>query len=111
MENVELMNPLRYGIFSWQLFSHKLMRWLVPWFLIIAIFAHFGLSVRSRFYRALLIPHACFYILAVLGSLTSSCSVFVKIPFYFIQVNRAIAMAWIKFMKGERFVTWTPSAR
>jgi glycosyltransferase involved in cell wall biosynthesis len=111
MENVELMNPVRYGIFSWQLFSHKLMRWLVPWLLIVAIFAHVGLSIRSRFYRALLIPHAGFYILAVLGSLISSGSVFVKIPFYFIQVNRAIAMAWIKFLKGERFVTWTPSAR
>src|SRR5690606_21976161 len=26
-----LLNPLRYGIFSWMLFSHKVCRWLLPW--------------------------------------------------------------------------------
>ncbi len=26
-----LLNPLRYGLFSWLLWSHKLIRWLVPW--------------------------------------------------------------------------------
>ncbi len=111
MDNVELMNPFRFGFFSWQLFSHKLMRWLAPWFLILAIFGHLGLAIRCRFYRALLIPHAGFYALAALSSLLPSSRAFVRIPFYFIQVNRAIAMAWIKFMKGERFVTWTPSTR
>jgi len=26
-----LMNPFRYGLFAWMLFSHKVCRWLVPW--------------------------------------------------------------------------------
>lgn len=26
-----LMNPFRYGLFAWMLFSHKTCRWLVPW--------------------------------------------------------------------------------
>src|SRR2546430_4457425 len=25
-----LLNPLRYGVFSWVLASHKLCRWLIP---------------------------------------------------------------------------------
>src|SRR5207245_7881979 len=25
-----LLNPLRYGVFAWMLFSHKVCRWLVP---------------------------------------------------------------------------------
>src|SRR5256885_9276283 len=28
--NVVMLNPLRYGLFSWQLFSHKLCRWVAP---------------------------------------------------------------------------------
>jgi cellulose synthase/poly-beta-1,6-N-acetylglucosamine synthase-like glycosyltransferase len=27
-----LLNPLRYGAFAWKLASHKVCRWLVPWF-------------------------------------------------------------------------------
>jgi glycosyltransferase involved in cell wall biosynthesis len=26
-----LLNPFRYGRFAWMLFSHKLVRWMVPW--------------------------------------------------------------------------------
>ncbi len=26
-----LLNPFRFGIFSWMLFSHKMARWLLPW--------------------------------------------------------------------------------
>lgn len=26
-----LLNPFRHGVFAWMLWSHKLIRWLVPW--------------------------------------------------------------------------------
>ncbi|MFV9645052.1 MAG: glycosyltransferase family 2 protein [Desulfobacterales bacterium] len=39
MRNFSLLNPIKYGLFSWQLFSHKLCRWFVPFFLIIAFMA------------------------------------------------------------------------
>ena len=29
-----LLNPFRYGMFAFELVSHKLMRWLVPFFLL-----------------------------------------------------------------------------
>ncbi|PTB98769.1 glycosyl transferase [Marinobacter sp. Z-F4-2] len=31
----EVLNPFRFGLFAWQVFSHKLMRWAVPWFLLL----------------------------------------------------------------------------
>ncbi|MGH9894714.1 MAG: glycosyltransferase family 2 protein, partial [bacterium] len=34
--NLRMLNPLRYGLFSWQLLSHKLCRWLVPFAMILA---------------------------------------------------------------------------
>ena len=34
-----------------------------------------------------------------------------KIPKYFLSVNVSILYAWIKFLKGERMVMWTPSER
>src|SRR5437879_13251472 len=32
-----LLNPLRYGLFAWMLWSHKLCRWLVPWAALVAL--------------------------------------------------------------------------
>lgn len=111
MDNAGLMNPLRYGMFSWQLFSHKLMRWLVPWLLMTALVSHLVLAGRIRFYRLLLPAHLALYLVGLLGARLSSESVFIKIPHYFLQVNRAIAVAWVRYLKGDRFVTWDPSQR
>ena len=32
--NLRMLNPLRYGLFAWQLASHKLGRWLIPFAMI-----------------------------------------------------------------------------
>src|SRR5581483_7170481 len=32
-----LLNPFRYGLFAWMLWSHKVCRWLVPWALLAAL--------------------------------------------------------------------------
>jgi len=111
MANRELLNPVRYGLFSWQLISHKLLRWLVPGLLIIAFAVNIGLAAARSLYRLLLIPHILFYILGFVGHSLTEKSIIVRLPYYFIQVNRAIAVAWFKYLKGERFVTWTPSNR
>ena len=111
MANRSLLNPIRYGLFAWQLFSHKLMRWLVPWFLCLALAANVVLAFRWCFYRIILLPHLAFYALAFLGSRIGEHSLFFKIPYYFTQVNCAIALAWIKYLRGERFIIWTPSNR
>jgi hypothetical protein len=55
--------------------------------------------------------HALFYALAALGPSLAGISSAFKIPYFFVSANRAIAFAWIKYIKGERFVTWTPSER
>jgi glycosyltransferase involved in cell wall biosynthesis len=111
MANKSLLNYMRYGIFSWQLISHKLLRWLVPWLLTAALGSHLILAVRNRFYRLLLVPHLAFYMIGCLGTWSVRIPEILKIPYYFIHVNRAIAVAWVKYMRGERFITWTPSRR
>jgi glycosyltransferase involved in cell wall biosynthesis len=109
--SIGLLNPLKYGFFSWQLFSHKLMRWLVPWFMLAAFTANLVIASKGKFYRIILFLHVLFYILAAMGPALSRISSIFKVPYFFVSANRAIAVAWIKYIKGERFVTWTPSER
>jgi len=111
------LNPVRYGIFAWQLFSHKLCRWLVPFFLLAALAANAFLAGGSLFYGGLLSLQIAFYLLAALyffqgaGRGPFPLSPLLKFPGYFLSVNGAIFMAWIKFLRGDRAVFWNPSRR
>jgi len=109
--SLSLLNPLKYAMFSWQLFSHKLMRWLVPWFQIIALITNIILAVHIDIYRVILFFHLGFYLISLLGSFPGNKLPFFKLPYYFVIVNYSTFIAWIKFLKGERIITWTPSAR
>jgi glycosyltransferase involved in cell wall biosynthesis len=109
--NAALMNPAGHGLFSWQLISHKLLRWCVPWFLAMAFIANlFLLSAGKLKYNIILIMQLILYGLALTRTSNESRGI-IKIPHYFVQVNWAIAVAWVKFLKGERYVTWSPSKR
>jgi glycosyltransferase involved in cell wall biosynthesis len=111
--NLEFLNPIRYGLFSYQYFCHKLLRWLVPVFLIVALAANFILSLDSSGYAVLLFFHVAFYGVAVWGWLSNTppSRTWLKIPMYFVTVNTAILVAWWRFVRGKRIVMWSPSER
>ena len=111
--NLEFLNPIRYGIFSYQYFCHKLLRWLVPLFLFIALTANALLSLSNTLYCVLFLIHLSFYVIALRGWLAKippSHTAF-KIPLYFLTVNMAILVAWWRYVSGKRMVKWTPSER
>jgi len=111
MANKALLNPFRYGLFAWQLVSHKLMRWMVPWFMIAALAANLFLALRGTLYKVLLLGQCIFYFLAFIGSWTGKRPFFIKIPLFFVQANLSIFVSWIEYLKGKRYVTWKPSGR
>ncbi|MDI3467578.1 MAG: Glycosyl transferase, group 2 family, partial [Nitrospira sp.] len=113
MRSVSLLNPLRYHVFAWQLFSHKLCRWLVPFAMIAALVANGWLALSSPVYRALLLVQVGFYSLALVYMLSRRVpSVgMLRIPSFFVMVNLSILDAWMRYFRGERIVSWTPSKR
>ena len=46
-KHIELLNVFSYGLFAYQLFCHKLLRWLVPLFLVTALLSNMYLSLGS----------------------------------------------------------------
>ena len=108
-----LLNPFRYGTFSWILFSHKVMRWLVPFFLGMMLVGNAGLLGRP-FYRGVAVPHGLFYLLgvsALMGLPLLRGLLPARIAAYFVNVNASIAVAWWQFLRGERLEIWTPTRR
>jgi len=108
-----LLNPFRHGLFAFVLWSHKLMRWLVPVFMLVALVSNAWLA-GSGFYRLTLALQLLFYGLAILGLVWPwmvNRNVMVRIAVYFTVVNAAIALAWLRYLGGERLEVWNPTAR
>ncbi len=108
-----LLNPFRYPFFSFQLLSHKVIRWSVPFFMVIMFVTNLFL-MKEWFYSLLLMLQIVFYGLAVFGLLWSEgihVSRVFRFPSYFFLSNMATLFAWIKYFLGERQEIWKPSGR
>ena len=105
------LNPRRHGLFAWQLISHKLMRYAVPFFLV-AIFAlNWSLAGVSSSYRWSFIAQITFYLLALAGWAGARLGLrlgVLALPYYFALANMAALAAFIEFMRGRANVVWEP---
>ncbi len=112
-QHLELLNVFRYGLFAYQLFCHKLLRWLVPLFLFSAFLSNLVLAFGSGGYLIILLFQLAFYGIAVVIMLKKEPpnSILMKVPAYFLSVNLAIALAWWRYLSGYRVLMWTPSER
>jgi cellulose synthase/poly-beta-1,6-N-acetylglucosamine synthase-like glycosyltransferase len=113
MRSLSLVNPLRHTLFAWQLLSHKLCRWLVPFAMVTALAANAALAPASRFYLGLLILQVLFYAVATGGLLWKPLLGLapVRLAAYFVLVNASITQAWLRYWSGQRLVMWEPSKR
>jgi hypothetical protein len=113
MKSLSLLNPARYHLFAWQLFSHKLCRWLVPFAMVTALGANSVLAVSSSFYRWILGVQIGFYTLALIYIVAPGMPklAMLRIPSFFVMANVSILDAWVRYWRGERIVSWKPSNR
>ncbi|MEX1032217.1 MAG: glycosyltransferase family 2 protein [Cellvibrionaceae bacterium] len=109
----DVLNPLKYGLFAFQVFSHKLMRWLVPWFLLALFVVSAILADRGLVYGLAFVSQLLFYGLAIAAHYNSRLrkSGAVRLIYFFVQVNAAIFDASCRFLSGIRMTVWSPSAR
>ena len=115
MNNIALLNPLAYGIFSFELFSHKVVKFLSPFFVILLVLSTVVLaSSGGTGYQVLLMAEAALFLLALSGYGTKSfnrLSRLSSISSTFVIINLAIIGGWFQFIKGETYTTWSPVKR
>jgi cellulose synthase/poly-beta-1,6-N-acetylglucosamine synthase-like glycosyltransferase len=113
MRSLALVNPLRHAVFAWQLLSHKLCRWLVPFGMITAFVSNAVLALSSRWYAMLFLVQVLFYSVALGGIFWKPLLRLpvIKLFSFFLLVNASIFQAWVRYWSGERLVTWEPSKR
>jgi len=105
----ELLNIFKYGIFSIQLISHKLLRWTMPLLLICLFGTNLLLWNSGDMFKILLIFQALLYSSALVGwvfELVGSKIKLFYIPYYFSMVNLAALIGWFKYLTGKKEVVW-----
>src|SRR5262245_42189949 len=113
MANLDLLNPLHYGRFAFQLASHKLLRFVAP-FLLLASLITSGLLSGEPLYRLVFWVQAGFYLLAAAGGIVSPLqqrSRVARTAYFFTMVQWAMLAAWGRYALGQQQVTWEPSRR
>ncbi len=110
--NLHLLNPFRHGLSAWELFSHKLCRWLVPFAMIGAFASSLVLAPSSSIFAALAAAQVLGYVLtaSVIRSHARVTGIWRIVPF-FVLVNLSILHAWLNAVRGRGAVTWEPSRR
>lgn len=109
--HAHMLNPFRSGFFAVELFSHKVLRYSVPFFLISLLATSAVLSFSSILFKIFLILQIGFYLLAIIGLILERLGVSTRIlalPHYFVLANLAAVLAVYKFSRGERFAAWQP---
>lgn len=106
-----LLNPFRYGVFSVQLISHKVLRYLAFVFLLGTAASNVVLLRESLVYEVTGFVQILLYGLAGVGLLLSrsgaSGRVF-HLPYYFLLLNLASCQAFLKFLLRKKQVLWKP---
>jgi cellulose synthase/poly-beta-1,6-N-acetylglucosamine synthase-like glycosyltransferase len=109
----QLLNPLRYGFYTVQLASHKLLRWSVCWLLPVLFGASLSLYSAGPFYRLLALAQVLFYAAAlVVWTVRDTALVrrrsfkVLSVPYYFCMANYAALRAWVQMLGGKRVDVW-----
>ena len=108
-----LLNPLKSGIFSLQLWSHKILRWLMPVGLIALFFSNLFLLDSGFVYQVIFGFQLFFYGLSIGGWIIherfdSRGGKLFRLPFYFCLVNAAALSALFSFIRGKNIILWDP---
>lgn len=113
-----LLNPFKYGIFSFQYLSHRVLRWSITPFLMFALFPLniFILidSPSSILYWVLIVMQMMFYVMGFMGYVFQKRQMKIKIffiPYYFLFMNLNVFKSITYLAKYKGGGTWAKSNR
>ena len=94
-------------LFAWQLWSHKALRYMSFLPLGLACLLNLWLVPSGPLYQLLLLGQGLFWVATLLGRAGLTWAP-IRFSLYFLLLNVASALAFARFLRGERIVTWQP---
>ncbi|HDR52752.1 MAG TPA: glycosyltransferase family 2 protein [Mariniphaga anaerophila] len=116
-----LLNPFKYGVLSWQYFSHKVLRWtLAPISLFLLFFTNAAIvfanstATSLSFYALFFYVQVVCYLLAMVGWHFENRELRLKllfVPYYFLAINYAAIRGIFRYFRGKQPASWEKSKR
>lgn len=111
-----LLNPFKYGILSFQYFSHRVLRWtLAPLFLPLILLSNIYLATTGNsFYQLTMILQLAFYLMAALGNMLRNKKIPIPgffVPYYFAVMNLSVYAGFVRYLRGKQSVVWEKAKR
>jgi len=106
--NYQFLNPLRYGSFAFFLLSHKVLRFLTPFFLIALFAVNLFLWTTGFIYVVALVVQIAVLLLSIGGLLRFVPGRVGNIVRMFSVTLLAQLGAWFRTFAGVSDTTWTP---
>jgi hypothetical protein len=104
-----LLSFRRNALYAWQLWSHKVLRYLSFVFLACAYIGNALLVPEASFYAVLFAMQTLGYAAGLAAPCISNTGFrFVLMIHYFVLINVAALHAFLKFALGHKQVVWTP---
>jgi cellulose synthase/poly-beta-1,6-N-acetylglucosamine synthase-like glycosyltransferase len=105
------LDARKHGMFMFQIFCHKTLRYSTSLPLALAFIANPLALGAGHFYQYAFFAQLLFYFAAFVGWIGDRSGVKLgplALPYYFVLVNAAAPVAFVKFMRGESHVVWEP---
>jgi len=108
LNQLGILNPFKYGLFSFLVISHKLFRLLVPLFLVLLFTVSLILSFNAWIFFLIFLAQMLFYVVVLAGYFSKQRiqSGLGNALYYFCLSNLSILIGIAKSFKGEKFATW-----
>ena len=105
----DLLKLWKYPWIAFQLFSHKILRWMVSLFLLLLAVGNLAL-MNQPYFRAFMVVQLCFYAVAALQVLVPLHRRWrpLGLPLYFCTLNAAAILGAIDLLRGKKHVVWQP---
>lgn len=106
--NMDLLNPLEYGSFSFLIFSHKVMRFLGPFFILGAFLSNLFILDRGIFFLGCFAFQSLILIWSLLSLLLRLEGKVSGILKFLLATFTAQAAGWVRMLIGVKDTTWRP---
>ncbi|MCB1183122.1 glycosyltransferase family 2 protein [bacterium] len=113
-DKAALLDPVRFGVFAWQLWSHKALRYMAFLFQAAAFTTNWALASRTNqaVWVFLFLAQIVVYAMALYGHTMTRQGQkpprLVSLVYFLCVVNLASAQAFWRFLRGQKQVTWNP---
>ncbi len=109
VEVLPLLHP-KYGFIAFGLFSHKLIRWIIPFLLMVIFVSSIVLSQQGGIYRWIFTAQIVFACVASVGYILDKISrpvMLFTLPYYFVVANLGLLIGFFRFVKGSQKAAWS----